>query len=387
MTRSRKMRIAHVTATFPPYYAGTGNICFYNALELARRGHQVTVFTAAYPPGDFDYPPEITVKRLPPLFRFGNAPFLPGLLKIKDFDIIHLHHPFIFGSEMIWLVSKIRHIPYVFTHHSDLIGSGFRTQLFSIYDFFSAPLVFFGAAKLIVVTKDHAETCIHRKLFCKRAADVSEVPNGIDINVFSSEKTGMDIRQKYHLPSDATLLLFVGALDRAHHYKGADQLLKAFAMLDHRAGAYLLIVGDGDIKSDLISLAKDLKIEDDVIFVGALPNASLPVYYSAADALVLPSSTESFGLVLIEAMACSRPVVAYRISGVRSIVTDGIDGFLANPNDLQDLCTKMQMMLDLPAAQRKAMGEAGRKKVEAIYNWRPVIDKLESVYNNALGLA
>ena len=117
------MRVAHVTATFPPHYTGTGMVCYYNALGLARLGHEVTVFTADYPPGDYTYPEEITVRRLLAMFRIGNAPLLPGLLGLKEFDIIHLHHPFIFGAELIWAVSKVRKIPYIITdHHQPFVG-------------------------------------------------------------------------------------------------------------------------------------------------------------------------------------------------------------------------------------------------------------------------
>ena len=66
-------------------------------------GHQVIVFTADHPPGDYAYPEEITVCRLPVLFRFGNAPVLPGLLGLNGFDIVHLRYPLFFGSDMIFL--------------------------------------------------------------------------------------------------------------------------------------------------------------------------------------------------------------------------------------------------------------------------------------------
>ena len=72
------MRIAHVSATFPPYYGGTGNVCYHNARVLAERGHDVHVFTADWP-GERDDPPGVTVHRLKPLFRIGNAPVLPQL--------------------------------------------------------------------------------------------------------------------------------------------------------------------------------------------------------------------------------------------------------------------------------------------------------------------
>ena len=100
------MKIAHVTATFPPNFTGTGVVCYHNCLELGKLGHDVTVLTANYPKVEYEYPDILNVKRLDPLFRIGNGPFLPGLLKIKGFDIVHLHYPFFFGSEMIYLRSK-----------------------------------------------------------------------------------------------------------------------------------------------------------------------------------------------------------------------------------------------------------------------------------------
>src|SRR5687767_691990 len=79
-TQMRTLRVAQVVATFPPYWAGTGNVAFHNAVELARRGHDVTVLTSPAEMGGHHDPAEIAVRRLPTPLRFGNAPFTPGLL-------------------------------------------------------------------------------------------------------------------------------------------------------------------------------------------------------------------------------------------------------------------------------------------------------------------
>jgi hypothetical protein len=99
-------------------------VCYHNALGLARLGHQVTVFTANHPPGDYTYPEEIGVCRLPVLFRIGNAPFLPKLFGLKGFDIVHLHYPFFFGSEMIFLKSLTDGLRYVMIYQHDVLFSG-----------------------------------------------------------------------------------------------------------------------------------------------------------------------------------------------------------------------------------------------------------------------
>ena len=376
------MRIAHVTATFPPYYGGTGNVCYHNALGLAELGHNVTVLTARHPPGDPVYPPEIAVRRLPVLFRLGNAPLLLGLLRIKDVDIIHLHHPFIFGAEMVWLVSKLRRIPYVITHHNDLIGIGLRRILFGVYAALSTRLVVGAARKIVVVSTDHAESCRLAPLYRKRWEDVVEIPNGVDTTRFCPELDGTLVRRRLGIPEGTGVLLYVGAMDRAHHYKGVAYLLRAIAKMWAR-DAVLVLVGEGELKKQYMALADELNIGSRTCFVGAKTPDELGLYYAAADVVILPSSSESFGLVLIEAMACGRPVVAHDIPGVRTVVSDGQDGLLTRPGDIDDLVAKMQTLLDDPQ-RRREMGERGRAKVEAKYTWSEITPLLVKMYEQVL---
>ncbi|HVX29433.1 MAG TPA: glycosyltransferase, partial [Nitrolancea sp.] len=109
------MRIAHVTATFPPYYGGTGNVCYHNARVLAARGHHVEVFTADAP-GRIDDPAGVIVNRLRPIVQVGNAPVLPSLLRLRQFDLVHLHYPFYTGAEFV----SLARLPYVITYHQDV---------------------------------------------------------------------------------------------------------------------------------------------------------------------------------------------------------------------------------------------------------------------------
>lgn len=374
------MKIAHVTATFPPYEGGTGNVCYQNALVLAKAGHKVTVFTSSSSAlGEFEYPSEICVKRLPALFQIGNAPLLPGLLTLQDFDVIHLHHPFIFGAELIRIISRFKSIPYVLTHHNDLIGNGFRRYMFDAYSTISTRLVFSGAAKLIVVSKDHASGCKLKKMFIKRWADVVEVPNGVDTKVFKPTGTGQDIRDRYQIPGTGKVILFVGGLDRAHHFKGVDNLMRAFAQLND-ANAFLMIIGEGDLKEHYMEFAAKLGVISRTIFPGRITNDKLPCYYSAADVTVLPSfPPESFGLVLIESLACCTPVIASRLPGVRTVVDEDTDGYLFEPGQVTELTEKLQLILSNPE-RSKEMGCNGRVKVLEKYDWSKIVERLEEVY-------
>jgi glycosyltransferase involved in cell wall biosynthesis len=385
--RSLPMRIAHITHSFPPYEAGTGRVCYYNAVELARLGHEVTVYTAAYPTGDFVYPLEIRVRHLPTLLRFGNAPLMPGIVsEVRDVDVIHLHFPFIFGAELTWLTAAIRNIPYVITHHNDLVTVGNRNRqfLFDCYYPITKFVTVRRASKYAVVSLQHAENCGLTEIYKRRWEDVVEIPNGVDTSVFySSEREGAEVRQLWEIPLNAPLVTFVGALDKAHMFKGVDRLISAFSKLQS-TDAYLMIVGDGEMRDSYQQLAREAGLGARVIFPGKVSHDQLRAYYSAADVVVLPSDPpESFGMVLIEANACGRPVIASDIPGVSSVVDDGVTGLLFKQGDTNDLLAKLETLLR-DSDLRQQFGQAGKEKVSRSYSWSAIAQKLETLYENLI---
>jgi glycosyltransferase involved in cell wall biosynthesis len=312
--------------------------------------------------------------------QIGNAPLLPGLLSLHGFEVLHLHLPFIFGAELTWLLSKLRGQPYVITYHNDLIGEGGRRALFDGYSRVSLPLVIGGARKIAAVTLDHALHSRAASLFERRRADLVEIPNGVDTQAFQPDlAAGRAVRARLNLGADMPIALFVGALDRAHHYRRVDLMLEAARSLPDLA---LLLIGDGDTRADYQAQARSLGIADRVRFVGKIAHPELPAYYNAADIVVLPSQLqESFGMVLIEGMACGKPVVASNIPGVRSVVRDGVDGVMVEPGSAEALTAGIRALL---AADRQAMGAAGRAKVEAKYSWPSIVSALELVYQDAI---
>jgi glycosyltransferase involved in cell wall biosynthesis len=378
------LRVAHISATFPPYWSGTGLVCYHNARILANRGHDVHVFTSALPGApDFEILNDVKIHRLKPLLKFGNAPLLPGLLRLKEFDLIHLHYPFIFGAELVWIVSRLRGIPYVLTHHNDLIGDGFRRSLFNAYTAVSTRLILSGAAKLLVVSKDHASGCRLASHFKNRWQDVIDMPNGVDAEVFHPSEKRKEIRARHSIPENSKVVLFVGGLDRAHHFKGVHHLIRAFAQLSDM-DAYLLIVGEGDLKEQYEKFAAESGIENKTVFPGRIANDQMAPYYSAADVTVLSSfPPESFGVVLIESMACGTPVIASRLPGVRTVVADGVDGYLVEPGQVDDLAEKLGRLLS-DRQRREEMGRCGRAKVVEKYTWPKIADRLGEAYLTAL---
>lgn len=372
------MKIAQVTATFPPNITGTGNVCYYNSLELARLGHDVTVFTSNYPKSEYRYPEILRVKRLHPLFRVGNGPFLPGLLKMGKFDIVHLHYPFFFGSEMIYLRSKLGHSGYILTYHNDLIGDGWMKHIFSAYNHISLKQVVNNATKILVHSFDFACHSKIRQIVENRMKDVVELPNGVDIDNFNPSVSGEGIREKFGL-DDSRVILFVGTLDRAHYFKGVEYLLQSLSKLKDK-DVQLLIIGEGNLKNHYIAMAGKMGVLSKTKFAGEVFHDELPEYYAASDIVVLPSfETECFGLTLVEAMACGRAVISSNLPGVRTVVDHDKNGLLVEPKNVEALTSKINYLLENEDLRVK-FGKKGRIKAMEKYSWRRIGQKLEEIY-------
>lgn len=378
------MRIAHVTATFPPNYTGTGMVCYHNALGLARLGHGVTVFTARDAPDAEESVEGVTIRRLPPLFRVGNAPCLPGLLRLGGFDIVHLHYPFYFGAEMVYLRSVLGGVQYVVTYHQDVLFAGFLRVPERIHHRLLGRRILTRAEKVLATSWDYAGASRLRELLESRPGAVGVLPNGVDAERFRPDVDVGSLRARYRLRPEDRVVLFVGALDKAHYFKGVHVLLQAMArMPDHTAR--LLVVGDGDLRQAYQKQCAALGLEERVIFCGRVPDQDLPAHYALCDLLALPSTTrgEAFGLVLLEAMACGKPVVASNLPGVRSVVSDGESGLLVTPGDPDHLAETLRALLDSPA-RRQEMGARGRAIVEETYAWPRIIPQLVAVYEEVL---
>jgi glycosyltransferase involved in cell wall biosynthesis len=383
------MKIACISGTFPPYFGGIGNVCYHSAIELAKLGNDVTVFTSNYPRGQINYPPILTVKRLNYPFMLGKSPFLPGLLKVKDFDIVHLHHPFYFGSEMVYLSSKIHNFNYVMTYHMDVPlmdpsdPRGYSSSIMRFHDKTINKQLLLRAKKIIVTSKDYAFNSRMKDIFIQRYDDLLEIPIGVDLSAYSKDSlnSGKDkvIRKFYSTKQDSKIVLFVAALDKQHYFKGLEYLLRAFSKINHK-NTSLLIVGDGDLKGYYMALARKLGINEKTIFAGRVP--SVVPYMAAADVLVLPSTdmSEAFGLVLVEAMASGKPVIASNLPGVRKVVDDKYNGLLTRPKDVADLASKISYLLESDELLR-LFGERGRQKVIKEYSWTNIALKLNRSFS------
>ena len=209
------------------------------------------------------------------------------------------------------------------------------------------------------------------------------VPPGVDLSVFQPVDRDEARRKIGYGPG--RLLLFVGRLERL---KGVEVAIRALALLRDRNhdDVRLLILGedskDGDEgeKDRLKAVAADVGVRDRVDFLGSVAHHELPYFYSAADVCVMPSYSESFGLVGLEAQASGRPVVGSDVSGLRSVIRDQVSGYLIAGHDPSEYAERIGRLLeDSELAQQ--MGRRGRLLAQR-YSWTRTADRLRELFED-----
>ena len=390
------MRVAQIVSTFPPYYGGIGNVAYATSLELTRRGYQVTVFTPLYQrtTSSADLSDKarseaegatadlfFNVKRLRPLIAYGNAAFTPQLAwQLRNFDVIHLHYPFFGGAEMVALGRRLApKAKLVITYHMDVTGFGLQRKFFAWHQKYVMPKIINAADLVIGTSLDYLKHSALQPLLARQPNKFMAIPNGVDTEVFTPGEPSSTLRQRHFLTSNDYVVLFVGGLDRAHYFKGVDYLLRALVPLD--AHVKCVIVGSGNLETEYLRQTEELGLTDRVIFAGRVSNVELPLYYQLADVVVLPSidASEAFGITLIEGMAAAKPVIASALPGVRTVVDDGVNGFLVKQQDSVGLSKTIIEVLSDPQLMTR-LGQAGRRKAEEEYDWRVIGARLEEAY-------
>ncbi len=381
------LRIAHLTATFPPYPGGAGNTCYRFARGQAERGHHVEVFTAPAE-GEPPDPGGAIVHRIRPAVAVGNAPLIPSLARVEGFDVVHVHYPFIFGSELTLLgrLGPRRRRQALLVHYKNrLVGKGARGAAFAAYEHTVAPLLVGAADRVCVLSADHAGSVPYlRRTGQRRPEKLIEMPNGVDTEQFSPGPDEAGLRASLGIGEDAIVLAFVATLDRAHHFKRLDVALAALSELDDER-IHLIVAGGGELLDDFRAQAGAAGVGERVHFLGPVPHAELPGVLRAADIFVLTTEPpESFGIVLIEAMACGLPTIVTEYPGALAVVDDGETGLVVEPGSPTAVAGAVRRLIDAEATGRARMGNAGREKAERLWGWPRLIERMDEAYAGAI---
>lgn len=364
------------------------------ARELAAKGHRVDVFTRCHDPHDdrivelcegarvvhLDAGPLSESKQ--GLFRHIPE-FVDNLLDFvrsegRRYDLIHSHY---WLSGRIGMeVGRLWGVPHLTTFHTLALA---KLRAHPAEDEAEMRLSVEGEVMdavdgVVVSTEQESEDL--RRLYGLTSERVHVVTPGVDLDLFRPGDRAL-ARERLGL-ADEPVILYVG---RIEPLKGLDILIEAVSMLD-AAGSRLLVVGgtpgrDAELER-LRRRAHDLGIAERVTFTGALKQTDLPDYYRAADVFVLPSYSESFGLVALEAMACATPVVASRVGGLKTFILDGHTGYLIPWHCPEPFAQRIDMLLSNPPL-RETMGAAAAEHARTM-SWGISADSLSRLYSRLL---
>lgn len=376
------LKILIVSQSYYPVLGGVSEHVGHLAGELGRRGHRVTVLTGGVPRGngecfaaglgDGDGPFEVL--RIGRTFRVpcngGRAAVVcePGLgsaltrIDPRGFDVVHVHSPL----EPLLPLAAVRYFrtPIVATFHS----AGRTDRGYRVFRRWLRPILDRIDVRLAVspVAADFV-----RRTF---PGEYRILPNGVDLDRFSAPP------RRAGPPGRSLRILAAGRLDPR---KGLEVLLEAARLLRERAGPVweLQIVGEGSGRRQLEKTVRAQRLP--VRFLGAVSPEEIPLRYREADIAVAPATYgESFGVVLLEAMAAALPVVASDLPGYRGVLAPSGGGLLVPPGDPHRLADALHQ-LGLDPARRLALGESGRDYVRR-FSWKRLTSRLEAIYEQAI---
>ena len=197
---------------------------------------------------------------------------------------------------------------------------------------------------------------------------------------------GVDInRFKHKIVNSKNKILFVASLRKAEKYKGLEYLLSAVNIIKKNIkDVKLTVVGEGDCMIYYKRLCKNLGIKRNVEFKGSIIGRKLVEHYQKSNVLVLPSLSESFGMVLLEAMACKKPVIGSNVGGIPYVIDNEKNGLLVPPKDPEALAKAIIKILKNSKLAKK-MGEESYKKVIKNFTWDKQIEKTKKIIEESLG--
>ncbi|MGZ7208618.1 MAG: glycosyltransferase family 4 protein [Methanobacterium sp.] len=375
------MKICILSDFFVSHYNGGGERRYFEiAKRLVERGYHVDVICMKIEGVDNNELIEgINIHHIGPKIKdppYRNAfNFIHFIISAylwilkKNYDLIDTQTfvPLLPG----FLGARIKRIPVIGTIHDVSSGEGdqwlIHSKLASFFEKFLLRLPF----DQIITVSDATKNSLVQKYGVK-SRRIKVIPNGVDLKL-------VDSISKEEKEKDS--VIYVGRL--APH-KHVDDLINAINSLKKDfKDLNLKIIGEGTQKDNLIKLVNNLNLNGRVDFLSNIEYSEVIRNMKNSAILVLPSTREGFGMVLVEANACNLPVIAYNSGGVVEVIEDKKNGFLVEPRNNNELIQKIRFLLQNEDIARE-MGVYGRKKAEKLFNWDKIVDRIVETYKNNL---
>ncbi|MCT0209002.1 glycosyltransferase family 1 protein [Synechococcus sp. CS-1332] len=369
------MKIAFFTETFLPKVDGIVTRLTKTVQQLVAAGDEVLIFCPEGAPESYMGARVVGVPAMPlPLYpELKLALPRPAVSEALDRfgpDLVHVVNPAVLGLGGIWL-ARSRGLPLVASYHTHLpkylehYGMGMLEPL--LWELLKAA---HNQAQLNLCTS----TAMVEELASRGIQHTALWQRGVDTDLFRPELASAAMRQRLHGGHDDTghLLLYIGRLS------AEKQIDRIRPVLEAMPQTRLALVGDGPHRQQLERHFEGTA----TTFVGYLAGEELASAYASGDAFLFPSSTETLGLVLLEAMAAGCPVVGANRGGIPDIVSDGVNGCLYDPDQPASLPTAVERLLGDPAARRQ-LRLAAREEAER-WGWPSATAQLQGYYRQVL---
>lgn len=375
------MKVLLVSSAFYPYPSGISEHVYHLACELKNLGHNVKILTTNYPKLWEDKPIfDVEVIRfgkvifLPLNKSFATLPFslkMPTLVKNylrkENFDIIHMHG--CFPPEIgFWALHFSKSVNCVTFHTVGFKKLNFLKIFTPLYKKYNNKID--GKIAVSEIAKKWIEEFLPNNFRI--------IPNGVDLKRFNPDNRPF-LEYKKYFP----VILFVGRLDKR---KGAEIAIRAFSKIySFFTNPKLLIIGKGPEEKMLKDLVRELNIENLCDFLGYVKREDLPRYYASCDIFVAPAlGGEAQGIILLEAMATKKLVIASDIEGYKTVIKDKENGLLFKANSFEDLAQKILLILENKELKKEI--EQNAYLTAQNYSWEKIGKMVEDYYYYLINL-
>jgi 1,2-diacylglycerol 3-alpha-glucosyltransferase len=358
-----KMNILMMTNTFTPFVGGVSKSVTAFAGACREAGHRV-IIVAPY----FEGTPasEDDVIRIPAIQHFNGSDFsfalpVPGYLsaRLEQFrpDIVHSHHPHLLGNTAVRIAGRLNR-PLVFTHHTmyehylHYVPSGAHR----LREFVIALVTGYCNLCDRIITPSRSVAAILRSRGVKTAIDV--VPTGVPLHQFENGN-GRHLRRSHRIPQDALVVGYVGRLAPEKNLAFLAEAVCSY-LARTRSGQFL-VVGSGPSEDEIREVFGRHEMTHRLHFAGSLDGQDLVDAYDAMDIFVFASHTETQGMVVTEAMAAGKPVVALDAPGVREVLKDRYNGRLLKRQNAAAFAAAIAWVGSLSPRRREELARAARQ--------------------------
>jgi L-malate glycosyltransferase len=362
-----------------PTVGGSGVVATELGKLLAERGHEIHFITSSIPfrlgkfyPNIFFHEVEVnqySVFQYPP-YDLALASKMAEVAKREKLDLLHVHYAVphavcaVLAKQMLDDNIKI----LTTLHGTDITVLGYDPSL--------SEMIKFGIEKSDAVTAVSHQLKEDTEQLLKTQKEIIPVHNFVDERVYYRRDNNSELKKTYGIQDDEKVIVHISNF---RPVKRIQDVIKAFSLIRKEMPSKLLLIGNGPELTVACEQVRELNIEDDVLFLGKQENVG--ELFSICDLKLLLSEKESFGLVLLEAMACGVPVIGTRIGGIPEVIVDGETGYMVEVGDTAAVADKAISLLKNDERHRR-FRENSVRHVRENFLSEKIVSVYEEIYNS-----